>query len=87
MSKNSTKKNNEEEKAPISKVQFAWSSIGLVTGLFLFLGAGNMLGVKIAALMMSGTKALSWYYYDRKLDLVFAIAYLLTVFGWQAAVP
>jgi len=72
---------------PVTREQFALSSLGLVVALFLFLGAGNLTGVKATSLVLSGTKALSWYYYDKKLDLVFAIAYLLAVAGWQTVAP
>ena len=78
------KNDSEEVQPPLSREQFAWSSIGLVVALFLFLGSGNLTGVQFASLALAGTKALSWYYYDKKLDLFFAVGYLLTVFWWQA---
>ena len=76
-----------EEEFPITRGQFALSSLGLVIALFLFLGTGNLTGVKATSIVMSGMKALSWYYYDKKLDLFFAIAYLVSVAGWQYAAP
>ena len=76
----------EEDKPPVSQSQFAWASLGIVGSLFLFLAAGNLTGVQVAALTMSGVRATSWYYYSKPIDLIFAIAYLGLVASWVAMV-
>lgn len=75
---------DEGEVAPVSKEQFAMFSLALVTALFLFLAVDNLKGVQASAVLLSITKISSWYYHDRKIDLFFAIAYLLAVAGWLA---
>jgi len=72
-----------EKTPPLSQVQFAWASLGTVAALFLFLGAGNLQGVQVAALTMAGIRSVSWYYYEKWVDLAFAIAYMGLVATWQ----
>ena len=77
----------ESNQPPISRLQFALSDLGLVIALFMFLGAGNLQGVKATAITISFCKILGWYYYDRKIDLLFAVGYILAVAGWQSIAP
>jgi len=66
----------EPKEVIITEQQYAWATLGLVTAIFLGLGAGEPQTVGIAALMTSALKMGEHLEHKRKASVFYSFAYL-----------